>query len=202
MLELGCGLYSTPLFLDSNYWLALQDITSIETDGQWLQRVVSMLGHDSRWKPQLVKTTVGEWLRPGGGSIDTAKFDLIFVDDSAGVVQRSETLRSLLSLNPRCPIVVHDVEQWRLRSRIWSRRPYVIFDAFTPQTVVCNCGSKGQRLLLKRANAVLQTFRNEVLTSANLEQWESIGRAAIQGLDTISDGFQHSLSEDRRTRGR
>ena len=189
VLELGCGLYSTPLFLDSYYWPSLQHITSIETDGEWLQRIVSLLGHDPRWKPQLVKTTVAQWLRSERNNLDIGGYDLIFVDDSAGVLQRSETLHALFSINPGCPIVVHDVEQWRLRGRVWARRPYAIFDAFTPQTGVCNCGSKAKLLMLKRANAVLRTFRNAALTSASLEQWESIGRAALQDLNTLSVSF-------------
>jgi hypothetical protein len=199
VLELGCGLYSTPLFLDLDYWPALQDITSIETDGQWFQRVVSLLGHDPRWKPQLVKTTVAEWLRSERNGLDIGGYDLIFVDDSAGVLQRAETLDALFSIKPTCPVVVHDVEQWRLRGRVWARRPYIIFDAFTPQTAVCNCGNKAKLLMLKRANAVLRTFRNEALASANLGQWESIGRAAIQRLNTISDAFQQPRSQDGRT---
>jgi hypothetical protein len=189
VLELGCGLYSTPLFLDSNCWPALQEITSVETDGQWLQRLASRLGHDPRWRPQLIETTVAQWLRSERNNLDISGYDLIFVDDSAGVLQRSETLRALLSQNPSCPIVVHDVEQWRLRRRVWARRPYVIFDAFTPQTGVCNCRGKAELLMLKRANAVLQTFRNQALTSANLEEWESIGRAALRCVNTISPGF-------------
>jgi hypothetical protein len=199
VLELGCGLYSTPLFLDSNYWPSLQHITSIETDGEWLQRVVSLLGHDPRWKPQLVETTVAQWLRSERNNLDIGGYDLIFVDDSTGVPERSETLRALFSINPRCLIVVHDVEQWRLRGRVWAHRPYVIFDAFTPQTGMCNCGSKAELLMLKRARAVLQTFKNEAVTSDSLEQWEDIGRAAIQRLNTVSDGFQQLRSKDGPT---
>lgn len=189
VLELGCGLYSTPLFLDSNYWPSLQHITSVETDGQWFQRVVSLLGHDPRWKPQLVNTTVAQWLRSDQGSHDIGKYDLIFVDDSASVPQRSATLSALFSINPGCPVVVHDAEQWLFRRQVWAHRPYVIFDGFTPQTGVCNCRNKATLLMLRRANAELRWLRNEALDYADLEQWENLGQAAVKRLDAGPHGL-------------
>ena len=69
VLELGCGLYSTPLFLDSKCWPDLKHITSIETDDKWLQRVVAQLGDDPRWTPQTIGTTVAEWLSNGGCAV-------------------------------------------------------------------------------------------------------------------------------------
>jgi len=185
VLELGCGLYSTPMFLDSACWPSLEHLTSIETDDQWFQRVVSVVGRDPRWRPHIVESggSVAQWLRSGRNDLNVGRYDLIFVDDSANDVERRRTLSALFSAHPRCPIVVHDVEKARLRSCVWARGPYIIFDAFSPQTGLCNLSAGAELSKLKRANAVLRTLRNQALTASSLREWVAVGRAAIGQLE-------------------
>jgi hypothetical protein len=188
VLELGCGLYSTPLFLDSRCFPSVQKLTSVETDDRWFQRIDSLLSGNPRWEPYLAETTVAVWLRSKEAEDAVRACDLIFVDDAAGVLERAGTLCELFSLNPLCPIVVHDVEQWRLRCQIWKRRPYVVFGAFSPQTAVCNCASGAAMVSLKRANAKLRACRDDALSTSTLSDWVTIGDAAIRHIRSPREG--------------
>jgi len=185
VLELGCGVYSTLTFLDVHSFPSLEHLVSVETDPEWLERVGAMVRSDPRWQPRMVEgaSSVADWLRFGGTSLAIDEFDLILVDDSANDIQRRQTLGALFCARPTPPIVVHDVECARLRTRLWTRRPYVVFDAFNPQTGLCNLGAGSELSKLKHANAVLRTLRNQALAARNLQEWVAVGRAAIGQLD-------------------
>jgi len=177
VLELGCGVFSTPTFLDIECFPSLEHLVSIETSSEWVEAVSRIVGGDSRWQPQLLTGVA-----PLIGSLDG--FDLIFVDDGRDTIERSKTLRTVLAARPTCPVAVHDAEAPRLRTALLLRGPYVIFDAFTPQTGLCNLGRvTGMRSRFERANVILRTFRNEALAVNNLMHWVALGRAAVEQLD-------------------
>lgn len=180
VLELGCGYYSTPVFLNRELCPSVEQLTSVETDDQWLGRLRALHGHDGRWKPQLAKDGTAQWLGESQHREELSGYDLIFVDDLQASSGRPRTLGALLAQKPSCPVVVHDVEEWRLRFRIWDDGPFVIFDAFTPQTGVCNCTNSKAKTDLKAASVAMRTKRGEALNCANLEDWITVGHDAIE----------------------
>lgn len=184
ILELGCGTYSTLLFLNSDCFPSLKYLVSIETDCHWLDRVSAVVGRDARWQPQMVDAgfSVADWLRFGSIRSALTEFDLIFVDDSQNHVQRRGTLNVLLSFRPLCPIVVHDVECPRLRTCLWQHRPYFVFDAFTPQTGICNFLTWLDSAELMRVQLVFRKLQYRGLSATNLREWIAVGQLGLEAL--------------------
>lgn len=94
VLEFGCGLHSTPLFLESP---RLSRIVSVEPDPEWRQKVALHCDDD-----RLV-------LRPDRQVVPEC-FDLVFIDDGQQVAEREETIRLVLGRRNHPPVVIHDAD--------------------------------------------------------------------------------------------
>ncbi|MGA3044946.1 MAG: hypothetical protein ABSF54_29570 [Bryobacteraceae bacterium] len=174
ILELGMGLYSTPLFLNPNVCPSLKLLHSIEDDPAWLEQVRSANMSDERWRPEICDGSVAAYVQ----RLDISAYDLIFIDDS-GRVARSHTIQAVYAGRPRCPVVIHDAEVWRLRARIWFRRPLVIFDTFNPQTAVCLPRHAAQLAVLRNSRRTWRYLAAAGQSAVNLAEWESVGRRAM-----------------------
>lgn len=175
VLEVGTGFYSTPLFLNPNVCPGLKLLHSIENDPDWFRQVRSANMPDKRWKSEI-------WEGPVSANIprlDMSAYDLIFIDDSADVISRSQTVQAVHVGRPRCPVVIHDAESWRLRTNIWLRPPKVIFDMFNPQTAVCLPRHSAQLPILRNSREILHSLARAGQTAGNLAEWEAVGRRAL-----------------------
>jgi hypothetical protein len=178
ILELGTGSYSTALFLNPSVCPSLKLLHSIEDDPAWLEQVRSANIPDERWKLELRQGSVSTTI----SRMDTSQYDLIFIDDSKSPIGRSQTVQAVYAGRPRCPVIIHDAELWRIRTRIWLRTPFVVFDAFNPQTAVCLPRHSGQLRILRDSRNTLRSLANTGQTAGSLEDWQTAGRSVVLGL--------------------
>lgn len=131
VLELGSGTVSTFCFLDRTVFHHLQTIVSYENDFDWYQ-LVSARAQDSRldlkFTPDAMCTVAQ--------TISLSDFDLIFVDDSKSLVERSQTIRELALRRSeiRGLVVIHDFEQQAYQVAASSFAYRKRFKAFNPET--------------------------------------------------------------------
>lgn len=127
VLELGTGRYSTPTFLDRSIFPSLVKLTSVENSPDWGPTIL-----DERLDVNLVIGKMASFV----GGMGLESYDLIFVDDSETMEDRTATIRAISDRRPRRPIVViHDfeIEAYQQAAKFLHR---FIFTAFTPQTGV------------------------------------------------------------------
>src|SRR6185436_14853749 len=54
VLELGCGVFSTPTFLNTKVFMDLEQLHSYETDSSWFDKSVTVFANDRRCRLQFV----------------------------------------------------------------------------------------------------------------------------------------------------
>jgi hypothetical protein len=107
VLEFGAGEGSTLAFLDRTCFPELETIVSLENDADWAQRVVAMAQGDPRlslkiWRGHMAKAAAEQ---------DLNAYDVIFIDDSRTIEDRSATIAAVAKRRPRRGVVVmHDFE--------------------------------------------------------------------------------------------
>jgi len=131
VLELGCGKYSTPTFLDKAIFPDLEALHTVETDSKWSNEIEKFVGSDSR----LCLILAEKPMKDAVDNINFDHYDLIFVDDSTYVEERVETIRVLSS---RCSslnvVVIHDYEnkEYQIAASKFSHQ--FKFDMLNPYT--------------------------------------------------------------------
>ncbi|MEI2777015.1 MAG: hypothetical protein V9G19_13805 [Tetrasphaera sp.] len=168
ILELGSGVLSTPAFLDRSFFPDVERLVSHEDDPAWFTDVKSAVGGDPRCELVLlgkVRDSVPD---------DLSAFDLVFIDDSQRVTERSQTIRSVASRRPRGIVVIHDFEQ-----RFYGRAARGAFDhvrrvkTFTPQTGVCwNATVAMDTDRLERALEIVEANRS--VAPRDLSAWAGL----------------------------
>ena len=147
VLELGSGLFSTPLFLDRSIFTDLEFLQVVENDPAWHKVVTDQVGDDPRMDYWLVD---GE-IAPVVTQLDIAEFDLIFCDDSRSGSERCATIRALAPrVSHSALVVVHDYEeqQYQDASRAFNHQFFV--DRWNPSCGVCWNGPVDHEPTLQR----------------------------------------------------
>jgi len=103
ILELGPGLYSTPMFLNRDFFPQVTQVLSIEHYQPWADTVLAACA-DPRFDI-LVKP---EPFEPYLDTLTLDEFDLIFVDNSDACVNRVATIEYLGERVTRSLVVIHD----------------------------------------------------------------------------------------------
>lgn len=175
VLELGSGLLSTPAILNRTVFPSLERLETYEDDPAWFAEVESKVSGDPRCDLRMVsavRDNVPE-------NIDA--FDLVFVDDSTTVPQRSQTIGSVAKRRSAAIVVIHDFEQ-----RQYGRVATAGFDhvlrvsTFTPQTGICwNDTAKINLAALKSALALVEAHWAEDPT--DFDKWVNILAAGGKG---------------------
>ena len=107
VLELGCGKYSTPTFLDRNIFPDLEILHSIETESGWADQIAASVKAD----PRATVTSVSKPMSAAVSGIRFEDYDLVFIDDSATYEERAETIRSVAQQSTQAKLtVIHDYE--------------------------------------------------------------------------------------------
>ena len=99
VLELGCGLFSTPLFLDRSVFPEVTRVDSLENDAQWAAKVASAFGSDPRLAVHYVEGPIGDRV----AAMDLAEYDVILINDSSSEAERAQTIRAVAQDAPRGP---------------------------------------------------------------------------------------------------
>src|SRR5690606_30891333 len=74
ILELGCGLFSTQLFVNRSAFPKLRQLDSFEDDPTWFEKVKAIVGSDNRVSLTTVQGTYEATLK----ELNLAAYDLIF----------------------------------------------------------------------------------------------------------------------------
>lgn len=167
VLELGCGQYSSLMFLNRSIFPSIKSVHSYETDSDWLDIVSSKINHDSRIKINLVEKEMKAVIK----DLDMTEYDLVFVDDSTNAQARSLTIQEVCK---RCVgsnlIVIHDYEVPEYQEASKSIPNRFTFTAFNPNTGILWKNRKVNKKLLKRLNHSL-TDRSLQLAPDDIEGW-------------------------------
>jgi len=133
VLELGCGPYSTGLFLDRRCFPQLETLVSIENDGEWYRTISAKFAEDGRLRLVLVDGAVAAQIQ----TLDVSGFDLIFIDDSKTGAERVGSIEAVLTrISRETAVVIHDFEFAGYREAVARRMPVthvlVDIDGITP----------------------------------------------------------------------
>jgi predicted O-methyltransferase YrrM len=170
VLELGCGKYSTLMFLNSTAFPALVSLESLETDHAWLDKVCAEVGNDSRLHCRLVSGLVSSAVE----QTNLDDYDLIFVDDSTSADERAATIRAVAAQQPkRAVVVIHDFEVQAYRAAASAFRHRSIFKTFMPQTGVVWNGSKELTRALQRAGSSIKRYAGK-LEPDDIAGWTAV----------------------------
>lgn len=160
VLELGCGEFSTPTFLDRRCFADLLRLDSFETDQSWLDRTKEYASTDERYHPRFVSGSMALAIK----EVDVEEFDLILVDDSTSASDRAETIKELCNKRPaNVLIAIHDFEisEYRLAATGFEHRQ--IFRGFTPQTGVVWNGNPVSLTIVRELELQVRRFANMIL---------------------------------------
>lgn len=147
VLELGCGEYSTPTFLNKFVFPSLIALESFETDQIWLDQVSTLVVEDPRFSGRLVHGVMGQAIQRA----DLESYDLIFVDDSTSGEERASTIVAIATRQPkRALVVIHDFEIQAYRDAAKAFESRFIFKSFNPQTGIVWNGDRALGKTLKR----------------------------------------------------
>ena len=167
VLELGCGNFSTPTFLNSRVFRNVKRLDSFDNDESWIEKVLVTVGKDPRYRPHFIDGPVSSTLF----ETSLERFDLVFVDDSTSAEERSQTIKRLSARNPSgVLIVIHDyeVKEYRVASADFEHRH--TFKAFTPQTGVVWNGNVASSELIQRLKSQIQKFARTIEPD-DIEGW-------------------------------
>jgi predicted O-methyltransferase YrrM len=161
VLELGCGIYSTPLFLDRNAFPDLIGLHSMENDPYWAAQLAPLIGLDPRGVLTVVPGPISQAL----DDVKLRDYDLILVDDSTGAEQRAATIRQLAG---RCSasslVVIHDYDVRDYRDAASGFQKRFAFTALNPSTGVGWSDWFLDKRRLRRLNKLITRFSSSLKT--------------------------------------
>lgn len=132
VLELGCGLYSTPTFLDRNIFPNLESLQSIENNKQWADRIIQAIGNDTRFSLMMTDGPINKIINR---DLMYNNYDLVFIDDSSNVEDRTNTIEAVSKYADILRLVViHDYEQQSYQAAAKGFMNYFEFNRLIPNT--------------------------------------------------------------------
>lgn len=138
VLELGPGLFSTPLFVNPVFFPNVSHITCVESEKDWYEKVQSNFIGKDMVELVFAEPNVSNYV----SSIETS-FDLIFIDDSLTTEERASTIKKVAQMKDlnNTVVVIHDFEvpEYQQASRLFEHR--YIFQCFNPNIGVVYNGN-------------------------------------------------------------
>lgn len=134
VLELGCGFFSTPLWLRHG----CERVVSLDDSLSWQGHVVAYLESAGLLDERLTIEAVPDVAREVS-EYDLDEYDLIFIDNGqGGSPDRAPAIHAVLKEQPFCPIVVHDYDVAEYREAVLEHQPpeITVYDDFEPFTAV------------------------------------------------------------------
>ena len=106
ILELGGGLFSTPALSNPEFFPTVKHVHTLEDSAEWATKIRSAVSGGDRVTVDHVPSVPDHV-----ATMDLSAYDLIFVDDSISIAERTRTLRSVLNrARASAVVVVHDYE--------------------------------------------------------------------------------------------
>lgn len=172
VLELGCGTFSTPTFLNRRFFPELEELSSLETDRAWIEKTVELINNDPRWTPTVVDGSVANAV----ADVDFERYDLVMVDDSHTYAERARTIEAIAARKPASGLyLIHDFESILYQH---AARPFLerfTFDALSPNTGA-NWNHRTISVpALVQLNKKIRTFAQN-LKPTNVNAWYSVLR--------------------------
>jgi hypothetical protein len=167
ILEFGCGQYSTLTFLNRLVFRDLVALDSYENDPIWLGRIGAVACGDSRLHLQSVNGP----MHLTAAGIEFEKYDLVFIDDSILIPDRSATIRQVSRRYCVSNLVlIHDYEMRAYREAARSFEDSFTFTALNPNTGVLWEGMKVHSHHLKKINSLIQEY-STIIRPENVNRW-------------------------------
>lgn len=167
VLELGSGFCSTPLFLDRRVFPSLDFLHSLEDEASWAAKVRSRVGDDSRLRLEEV-ASVPDW----AAAADLSRYDLIFVDDSRSIAQRTRTIEAVMAKSsPATVVAIHDFEVRSYANAIPPDAAALTIPAFKPMTGLVTLNA-ALRPDLKRICTIV--CANRRLRPSDIDGWKQV----------------------------
>lgn len=171
ILELGCGEYSTPTFLNKETFPSLEKLDSIETDADWRSRILNMVD-DQRLTIVMAEHTVSKALLKPETPLE--QYDLVFVDDSITVEARASTIQTLATFTQiKGVIVIHDFQQPEYQQAASNFQRHYNCNALNPSTgIVWNQNNVKKRQLRQINRLIRKNCRK--LQPDDIEGWTEV----------------------------
>lgn len=167
VLELGSGLCSTPQFLDKAVFPTLETLHSIEDNASWADKVEDTIGRDPRCRLLRVPS-VPAWAE----NADITSYDLIFIDDSTAIADRTRTLKAVLAkASPKAAIVVHDFEVRSYQRAVHGGFFKFVVPAFKPMTGIVTQNATLVPEIEKLRKVILD---NRHLSPSDRKRWVAV----------------------------
>lgn len=129
ILELGAGEHSTLAFLDRECFPELEALVSLETDPRWAERVQELAAGDARLQLQVINGLMAT----AAAQQNLEQYDLLFLDDSRTVPDRTQTIATVTAMRPaRALVVIHDFEVLEYRYAALQFRRSFRFTGINP----------------------------------------------------------------------
>jgi len=169
VVEFGCGLYSTHIFLNPSLFPHLQYLHSFDNDSAWANKVRDQVSDKNRFKLTLVSGSISSIV----SGVEFSDYDLVFIDDSVTVEERTETISAVASgCSQSNIIVIHDFEQEPYRVAASTLPSRYTIDALVPHTGILWKDAPINVHKLERLNALIDRRRRR-LGPQKLRRWSS-----------------------------
>lgn len=130
VLEFGCGFYSTLTFLDKDIFPELEFLHSVENDKIWSDKITHLV-NDNRFQLTTIKGEIKNII----DNNFVSGYDLIFIDDSTGILERARTIEAISNCDEISGVVViHDYEQETYQKAARTFEHSIVFDCIVPNT--------------------------------------------------------------------
>ena len=169
VLELGCGTFSTPTFLDRRFFPLVEELHSIENEPKWIRNAEELTSGDPRWTPTLIEGAVANAV----SRLDLDVYDLVMVDDSHTYAERARTIEAIAQRKPRTGLyLIHDFESALYKRASRPFRSRFTFDALLPKTGATWNHTEIDRSLFERLNAKIRPLA-ERFSTVDVNAWFS-----------------------------
>ncbi len=170
VVELGCGEYSTPTFLDTAVFPHLQRLDSFENVLDWADRIAELTKGDDR-------VSINRVMGPMSSIVSRIRFqdyDLVFVDDSVLVEDRAQTIAEV----SRCRsaqnvVIIHDFETRAYRDAASTFSHRFVSDALMPNTGILWDLALIDRESLQRLNQSVRKYSANI-SPEDRQSWITI----------------------------
>lgn len=157
IVELGCGEYSTLLFLNRDIFPSVEWVISYENDRSWRTKILEMSGRDPR-----LGIVPGEWVP------NNYDADLVFIDNGP-YEERENAILQVVCSDYNGIVAVHDSEVEAYKLPLERLRHRWDFKAFEPNTTV---GTNGDGLPLAYIQEAISGRENYAVS--DVPGWKKI----------------------------
>jgi predicted O-methyltransferase YrrM len=173
ILEFGSGVYSTLTFLNRVAFPRVSQLDSVESDPEWMSRVLLSAKGDPRLRMRLVPEPMESTLT----ETRLESYDLILVDSSTDAARRASLIRELARRHDFGALVaIHDFEISLYRAATKSFRNVIEYTAYNPCTgILWHTDAGSTTGILKRLSKLISR-NSRRLQPDDVQAWSRVFR--------------------------